>query len=162
MEPIPLLSLSFILLIVSIIKRLFPTAATFLKSLFKRRFYFLFLFFGFFWGGGISCINYHKEQKTHASWPVSQTQTLTSLPLSLFLPWRVSRQVSKNNIFHQISALSNKRLVRYFGSPPVSPPAARQTCGESRSGNYDAPVEMPLHSRALTQSSLLVSTQREN
>lgn len=159
MEPIPLLSLSFILLIVSIIKRLFPTAATFLKSLFKRR------FFGgefwFFWGG-ISCINYHKEQKTHASWPVSQTQTLTSLLLSLFLPWRVSRQVSKNNIFHQISALSNKRLVRYFGSPPVSPPAARQTCGESRSGNYDAPVEMPLHSRALTQSSLLVSTQREN
>lgn len=155
MEPIPLLSLSFTLLIVSIIKRLFPTAATFLKSLFKRRF-----FFG--GGGGISCINYHKEQKTHASWPVSQTQTLTSLPLSLFLPWRVSRQVSKNNIFHQISALSNKRLVRYFGSPPVSPPAARQTCGESRSGNYDAPVEMPLHSRALTQSSLLVSTQREN
>lgn len=154
MEPIPLLSLSFILLIVSIIKRLFPTAATFLKSLFKRRFL-------LFWGG-ISCINYHKEQKTHASWPVSQTQTLTSLPLSLFLPWRVSRQVSKNNIFHQISALSNKRLVRYFGSPPVSPPAARQTCGESRSGNYDAPVEMPLHSRALTQSSLLVSTQREN
>lgn len=153
MEPIPLLSLSFILLIVSI-KRLFPTAATFLKSLFKRRF--------LFFGGGISCINYHKEQKTHASWPVSQTQTLTSLPLSLFLPWRVSRQVSKNNIFHQISALSNKRLVRYFGSPPVSPPAARQTCGESRSGNYDAPVEMPLHSRALTQSSLLVSTQREN
>lgn len=154
MEPIPLLSLSFTLLIVSIIKRLFPTAATFLKSLFKRRF--------FLGGGGISCINYHKEQKTHASWPVSQTQTLTSLPLSLFLPWRVSRQVSKNNIFHQISALSNKRLVRYFGSPPVSPPAARQTCGESRSGNYDAPVEMPLHSRALTQSSLLVSTQREN
>lgn len=159
MEPIPLLSLSFILLIVSIIKRLFPTAATFLKSLFKRRF-----FGGEFWffGGGISCINYHKEQKTHASWPVSQTQTLTSLLLSLFLPWRVSRQVSKNNIFHQISALSNKRLVRYFGSTPVSPPAARQTCGESRSGNYDAPVEMPLHSRALTQSSLLVSTQREN
>lgn len=158
MEPIPLLSLSFILLIVSIIKRLFPTAATFLKSLFKRRFFWG-GFFVVFWGG-ISCINYHKEQKTHASWPVSQT--LTSLPLSLFLPWRVSRQVSKNNIFHQISALSNKRLVRYFGSPPVSPPAARQTCGESRSENYDAPVEMPLHSRAFTQSSLLVSTQREN